>query len=132
MKRRLIVVLVVSSALSAPVLAADGATTLLGDESDGSRAQPIHLIPLYAENEKGGKGTQIDPNDPLADATLVNDLDLKVIDPNGNETLPYVLDGKNPAQPANRCTRISLRRSMRVSPRAAFPTLSLPTAPTRA
>ena len=29
---------------------------LLGDESDGSRAVPIHLTPLYPENEDGKKG----------------------------------------------------------------------------
>jgi len=39
---------------------------LLGDESDGSRAQPLHVISLYAEDDKGEKGSQIDPNDPLA------------------------------------------------------------------
>ncbi|MEN6576607.1 MAG: hypothetical protein ABFD90_09710 [Phycisphaerales bacterium] len=66
MKRRLIVLLVVSSALSSPALAAEGAAKLLGDESDGSRAQPIHLIPLYSETDKGEKGPQVDPNDPLA------------------------------------------------------------------
>ncbi|HSP16896.1 MAG TPA: S8 family serine peptidase [Thermoanaerobaculia bacterium] len=37
-----------------------------------------------------------DPNDPVAAATLVNDLDLKVIDASGNDVLPYVLDPKNP------------------------------------
>jgi len=66
LKRRLIALLVVSSALAASALAAEEAAKLLGDESDGSRAQPIHLIPLYAENDKGEKGSQIDPNDPLA------------------------------------------------------------------
>jgi hypothetical protein len=35
---------------------------LLGDESDGSRARPVHRIPLYAENEQGEKGPQVDPN----------------------------------------------------------------------
>lgn len=66
MERRLIAVLVVSSVLSAPALAAQEAAKLLGDESDGSRAQPIHRIPLYTENDKGEKGPQVDPNDPLA------------------------------------------------------------------
>lgn len=66
MKRRLIVLLVVLSALSATALAAEKAAKLLGDESDGSRALPIHRIPLYAESDKGEKGAQIDPNDPLA------------------------------------------------------------------
>jgi hypothetical protein len=36
---------------------------LLGDESDGSRAHPIHLIPLIAENEDGEQGGKIYPND---------------------------------------------------------------------
>jgi len=34
---------------------------LLGDRSDGSRAIPLHLIPLYAENKDGEKGEQIEP-----------------------------------------------------------------------
>ena len=33
----------------------------LGDESDGSRATPVHLIPLFPEDELGQKGGQIDP-----------------------------------------------------------------------
>ena len=43
-----------------------------------------------------------DPTDPLAAKTLVNDLDLKVVDPNGNDILPYVLDPANPDLPATR------------------------------
>jgi hypothetical protein len=43
----------------------------------------------------------LDGND-LAAATLVNDLDLVVKDPNGNDVLPYVLD---PKQPFARATR---------------------------
>ena len=35
---------------------------LLGDKSDGSRAHPVHLIPLYAEDEKGLAGLQIKPD----------------------------------------------------------------------
>lgn len=62
MKRKLIAALVVWSVLSVPVLAAEKAAPLLGDESDGSRAQPIHLIPLFAETDKGEKGPRIDPN----------------------------------------------------------------------
>ena len=66
MKRRLIALLVVSSALSSPLFAAEPGAKLLGDESDGSRAHPIHRIPLYSESDKGEKGPQVDPNDPLA------------------------------------------------------------------
>ncbi|HXG59052.1 MAG TPA: S8 family serine peptidase [Thermoanaerobaculia bacterium] len=40
--------------------------------------------------------------DELADKTLVNDLDVKVIAPGGATVLPWVLDPKNPAQPATR------------------------------
>jgi hypothetical protein len=40
--------------------------------------------------------------DEFADKTLVNDLDLKVIDPSGNTVLPYVLDKDVPAQAATR------------------------------
>jgi subtilisin family serine protease len=43
-----------------------------------------------------------DPTDPLAGVTLVNDLDLKVVDPNGIDVLPYVLDPLNPSTPATR------------------------------
>ena len=39
------------------------AKKLLGDESDGSRALSIHLIPLSAENEDGEKGGKISPDD---------------------------------------------------------------------
>ena len=35
----------------------------LGDESDGSRAHPTHLIPLFYENEDGEKGGKITPDD---------------------------------------------------------------------
>ena len=48
---------------------ASGAETpdkLLGDESDGSRAHPTHLIPLVAGNEEGEMGGEIYPeDDPL-------------------------------------------------------------------
>ncbi|HEX7421422.1 MAG TPA: S8 family serine peptidase, partial [Thermoanaerobaculia bacterium] len=37
-----------------------------------------------------------DPTDPLAASTLVNDLDVKVVDPSGSDVLPYVLDATNP------------------------------------
>lgn len=66
MKRRLVAAIVVSSVLSTAVLAAEKAAKLLGDESDGSRAQPLHRIPLFTESDKGEKGPQVDPNDPLA------------------------------------------------------------------
>jgi hypothetical protein len=39
--------------------------SLLGDKSDGSRARPVHKIPLFAENEQGNKGQQVDPNAPV-------------------------------------------------------------------
>jgi hypothetical protein len=46
---------------------------LLGDESDGSRATPHHLMPLFPENEDGGKGGQIKPDDkfPLPFSTRI-------------------------------------------------------------
>ncbi len=56
--------------LSAPTVCftneAVGADTdqkLLGDQSDGSRALSIHLIPLFFENEDGEKGGKISPDD---------------------------------------------------------------------
>ena len=42
---------------------ADTVQKLLGDESDGSRAHPIHLIPLFSENEDGEQGEKISPDD---------------------------------------------------------------------
>jgi Subtilase family. len=41
-------------------------------------------------------------DDPLADKTLVNDLDLRVVDPNGTTVLPYVLSLSNPTALATR------------------------------
>ncbi len=41
-----------------------------------------------------------DPTDPLAAQTLVNDLDLSVVDASGNTVLPYVLDMHNPGNAA--------------------------------
>jgi hypothetical protein len=40
--------------------------------------------------------------DDLAGKTLVNDLDVKLIDPSGNTIRPYVLDPANPSAPATR------------------------------
>ncbi len=45
--------------------ASDAPAPLLGDESDGSRAHPTHLIPLFAENENGEKGEQVTPEADL-------------------------------------------------------------------
>jgi hypothetical protein len=42
------------------------------------------------------------PDDPLELPTLLNDLDVKVIDPTGATVLPYVLDKANPTQAATR------------------------------
>jgi hypothetical protein len=39
----------------------------------------------------------IPDDDPLADKTLVNDLDLRVIDPTGATVFPYVLNGATPS-----------------------------------
>jgi hypothetical protein len=44
-------------------LGAEAASKLLGDESDGSRAHPTHLIPLIYENEDGENGGKISPDD---------------------------------------------------------------------
>ena len=42
------------------------------------------------------------PEDPLELPTLLNDLDVKVIDPSGQTVLPYVLDKAHPTQAATR------------------------------
>jgi hypothetical protein len=46
---------------------------LLGDESDGGMKTPVHIIPIYPENDKGGKGTQIksDTKNPLPFSTRI-------------------------------------------------------------
>jgi hypothetical protein len=41
-------------------------------------------------------------NDPIELPTLLNDLDVKVIDPSGQTVLPYVLDKDHPTQAATR------------------------------
>jgi len=52
--------------------AAETEQKLLGDESDGSRAHPIHLIPLSAEpSEEGAEPIKIDPDiDPEEEVLL--------------------------------------------------------------
>src|SRR5262249_10496919 len=42
------------------------------------------------------------PEDPIDAPTLLNDLDVKVIDPTGATVLPYVLDRDHPSQAATR------------------------------
>lgn len=44
----------------------------------------------------------VDGDDPIADKTLVNDLDLHVVDPNGSTVFPYVLSLSNPSALATR------------------------------
>jgi hypothetical protein len=62
LKKGLIVTLSLLVILLASPVTADTTERLIGDQSDGSRATPIHLIPLYAENEDGQKGEQIKPD----------------------------------------------------------------------
>ncbi len=67
MRREVITALVVWTAVCVlPAGAKEAAKKLLGDESDGSRAPSIHLIPLFVESDKGEKGGQVDPNDEQA------------------------------------------------------------------
>jgi subtilisin family serine protease len=44
----------------------------------------------------------VEGDDPLADKTLINDLDLRVVDPAGNAVLPYALNGATPSATATR------------------------------
>jgi len=44
----------------------------------------------------------IEDDDPLATKTLINDLDFKIIDPNGATVSPYILDKNNPNTVATR------------------------------
>lgn len=63
MRREAIAGLIVWAAVCVPLaVGKETAKKLLGDESDGSRAYSVHVIPLYAENEKGEKGERVDPN----------------------------------------------------------------------
>ncbi len=65
MRREVILAAVLASILGSSVCAAEVQQTtgqLLGDKSDGSRARPVHRIPLYSETDQGGKGPQVDPN----------------------------------------------------------------------
>jgi len=54
-------------------------------------ADPEVVLPPPSDNE-----------DPIAEKTLVNDLDLKIVDGSGNTTLPYVLDKDHPTVAATR------------------------------
>ena len=62
MKRQLIVGVIACWMSWVSLAVAEQAPKLLGDENDGSRACPIHRIPLLAENEQGEKGARVDPN----------------------------------------------------------------------
>ncbi|MBN1359840.1 MAG: hypothetical protein JW993_04575 [Sedimentisphaerales bacterium] len=65
MRRESILALVLAALLGAMATADEAAEApagLLGDESDGSRAHPVHLIPLFAANEDGEKGEQVTPD----------------------------------------------------------------------
>jgi hypothetical protein len=59
-------------ALGFSAVAGDEVEKLLGDESDGSRAYPIHRIPVLAEpNEQSNPPRRVDPNvDPDSDVLL--------------------------------------------------------------
>jgi len=59
-------------ALCLPAAAAETGQKLLGDESDGSRALPIHRIELLAEpSEDGAEPIKIDPNIDTAEEVLL-------------------------------------------------------------
>ncbi len=61
-----------------------------------STAQDVRVVLGWADPE-----VLLSPDD-LATKTLVNDLDVKIIDPSGNAVLPYVLDMNDPNAPATR------------------------------
>ena len=59
-------------ALCLPATAAETEQKLLGDESDGSRAHPIHRLELLAEpGEEGAEPVKIDPNIDTAEEVLL-------------------------------------------------------------
>jgi hypothetical protein len=58
----------------------------------------LRVVLAWADPEVLGLGE----NDLAAGKTLVNDLDVKVIDPSSNTVLPYVLDKANPNNNATR------------------------------
>ena len=69
MRRELILALLLLPVLSLTLVMAQDAEEApagkLGDASDGSRAHPTHLIPLFPANEDGEKGPQVDPEGDL-------------------------------------------------------------------
>jgi hypothetical protein len=62
-----------------------------------SGAQNLRVVLAWADPEIVFLG-----GDDIASKALVNDLDLVVRDPNGNEVLPYILDKDNPGANATR------------------------------
>ena len=60
-------------------------------------------------------------DDPLADKTLVNDLDLRVVDPTGATVLPYVLSLSNPSSRWQRARPITRTRPKRSRSPTPFP-----------
>jgi hypothetical protein len=68
LRREVILAAVLASIAGNSVFASEAPKAtgpLLGDKSDGSRAHPVHRIPLFAENDAGGKGPQVDANAPV-------------------------------------------------------------------
>jgi hypothetical protein len=64
-------------------------------------AGPLRVVAGWSDPEV----LNLTPVDVSLNA-LVNDLDLKVIDPNGNTVLPYVVDASQPTTPATRGVNI--------------------------
>ena len=95
---------------SADIIIADGGTgKRIAQDPVGQSASVLYRVTTTAAtpNLRFVLGW-IDPevlglgSNDLAGKTLVNDLDLTVIDPSGNTVLPYVLDGNNPGNNATR------------------------------
>ncbi len=94
---------------SADLIIADGATgKRMKLDSVGQGSQISYPITVGSQQNLRVVLAWTDPevlnlgDTDLAGKTLVNDLDLKLTDPNGNTVLPYVLDANNPGNNATR------------------------------
>ncbi len=68
--------------------------------SDGITAKYSLYVPNTADSVRVTLVWSDPPASPLADPVLVNDLDIKLIDPAGGIHYPWTLDAANPATPA--------------------------------
>jgi hypothetical protein len=78
----------------------NGQTIFLNVESNG--VAPLIATICWTDPP----GTPVAPRLDPTDLMLVNDLDIRIVDENGNEFLPWILDPSRPDQPATRGNNI--------------------------